>query len=146
MIGIGARGARLRKATKSVTFDGSAGGGAVGSVSYFTVTGEVLVCFIVPFCTASLTEAAATATIKLGVPGQSSLFVPTTNAVEIDINEFWLDASPSVGGQALAAENKDTAISANIELTVAAQNVNGGTLRIDCFWYPLSSDGLVVPA
>jgi len=146
MLGIGSRGARLHKATKAVTFDGGAGSGAVGSVNYFTVTGEVLVCFMVPFCTGSLTEAGASALMTLGVTGSTALFVASTGAVNIDVNMFWIDATPDANGVALDAKLKDIVITDNIIVTVAGQNVNGGTLRIDCYWYPLSSDGLVVPA
>lgn len=146
MLTIGARGARLHKATKSVTFDAGSGSGAVGSVAYFTVTGEVLVCFMVPFCTGSLTEAGATATIALGVTGSTALFIAATDAVDIDANEFWVDTAPDANGIAVPAALKDIAITDNVIATVATQNVNGGALRIDLFWYPLSSNGLVVPA
>jgi len=139
-------GARLRQARKAITFDGSAGTGAVGNVPLFTVTGEVLICFMVPFCTGSLTEAGATATIALGITGSTALFIAATNAVDIDINEFWVDTTPDANGIALPAELKDIVITDNIVGTVATQNVNGGSLRIDCFWYALSSDGQVAAA
>jgi len=99
---------------------------------------------MVPFCTASLTEAGATATIALGVTGSTALFIAATDAVEIDINEFWVDTAPDANGVALPAALKDIIITDNIIGTVATQNVNGGSLRIDCFWYALSSDGNVV--
>lgn len=146
MLGIAARASRLRETRKAITFDGGAGTGAVGNVPLFTVTGEVLVCFMVPFCTGSLTEAAATATIALGVTGSTALFIAATDAVEIDVNEFWVDTGPDANGIAVPAELKDIVITDNIVGTVAAQNVNGGSLRIDCFWYALSSDGNVVAA
>ncbi|MBI4496852.1 MAG: hypothetical protein HY689_02995 [Chloroflexi bacterium] len=134
------------RATKAITFDGTAGLGAVGAVSYFTVTGEVLIERIVPFCTVDLAEAAPTATIALGVTGAVELFIAATTAVDIDANEFWVDTAPDANGVALLAALKDIVITDNIIATVGAQNVNGGTLRIDVWWRPLSSDGKVVAA
>ena len=133
----------LRTSIASVTFDGTANKGQVGTVPYFTVTGEVLVAAMVPFCTGSLTEAAATATIALGVTGSTALFIAATTATEIDVNEFWVDTSPDANGIALPAALKDIVITDNIIATVATQNVNGGTLRITVLWYPISADGNV---
>ena len=41
---------------------------------------------------------------------------------------------------------KEILVTSNIVGTVAAQAVNGGGLRLDCWYYPLSSDGLIVAA
>lgn len=130
-------------ATITRTFTGAAGLGAVGSVALFTVTGEVLIERIVPFCTTLLTEALATATIALGVTGSTSLFIAATNAVDIDANEFWVDTTPDANGIALPAALKDIVITDNIIATVAAQNVDAGAIRFDVYWRALSSDGSV---
>lgn len=129
---------------KSVTFDGTAGAGATGTpVAFFTVTGEVLVVALVPFCTSNLGEAAPTATLALGVTGSTSLFIAATNSVDIDANEFWVDTAPDPNGIALPAALKDIVITDNIIATPAAQNTNAGTLRITCIYIPLSADGNV---
>jgi len=137
----------LLRASKTRTFTGAANLGQAGTnTTWFTVTGEVLVLFIVGFCTTDLTEAAATATITLGITGETALFIAATNAVTIDANEFWVDTTPVLDREILPAAVKDIAISADVVSAVAAQNINGGTLRIDCWWLPLSADGNVVPA
>ena len=130
-------------ATVTITFTGAAGLGAVGAVPMFTVTGEVLIERIVPFCTTLLTEAAATATLALGVTNQTSLFINATTATGIDADEFWVDTGPDASGVALPAACKDIVITANIIGTVAAQNIDSGVLRVDVWWRPLSSDGNV---
>jgi len=139
----------LRFTTKSITFTGAADLGAVGNVPLFTVTGEVLVVMLIPFCTTLLTEALATATLALGVTGSTSLFIAATTATGIDANEFWVDATPDANGIAIPAALKDIAITDNIVGTVgggAGRDVNAGVIRFDLFWLPLSSDAAVVAA
>jgi len=134
---------------KSITFTGAATLGAVGNVPLFTVTGEVVVVRLVPYTVLTLTEALATATLALGVTGLTSLFIEATNAVNLLTGEFWTEATgggTANAGIALPAALKDIAITSNIVGTVGAQAINGGTLRFDLLWRPLSTDGLVVAA
>ena len=133
----------IQRISKTITFTGAAGVGAVGAVPIWTVTGEVLVIALVPFCTVLLTEAAPTATLALGVTGSTSLFVAATTGTAIDANEFWVDTAPDANGIALPAALKDIAITDNIIGTVAAQAVDSGAIRFDLLWVALSSDGLV---
>lgn len=132
------------RTSTTVTFTGASGLGAVGAVPIFTVTGEVLVERLVAFCTVNLTEALATATLALGVTGSTTLFVAATSATTIDANEFWVDGTPIANGVAVPAALKDIAITDNIIGTVATQAVNGGAIRFDIWWRPLSGDGNVV--
>lgn len=139
------RGARPPyRVSTTVTFTGAANLGAVGAVPLFTVTGEVLIERIVPFCTVLLTEAGATATLALGVTGSTALFIAAINAVDIDANEFWTGATPTANGIAVPAALKDIAITDNIIATVGTQAVDSGAIRFDCWWRPLSGDGNVV--
>lgn len=138
--------ARLRQTQKSVTFDGTAGLGAVGTVSLFTVTGEVLVVALVPKCTTLLTEAAPTATLALGVTGSTALFIAATNATDIDAEEFWVDTTPDANGIAVPAALKDIAITDNIIGTVAAQAIDSGAIDFNLLWIPLSPGASVVAA
>ncbi len=134
------------RASKSVTFTGAATLGAVGPVPLFTVTGEVIVERIVPFCTADLTEALATSTLALGVTSSTALFIAATATLDINANTFWIDTAPDPYGIALPAALKDIIITDNIIGTVATQATNGGTLRVDVWWKPLSADGNIAPA
>jgi len=133
------------KVNKTIEFDGEAGSGAVGTVALFTVTGAVHV-VVVGYCTEDLTEAGATATISVGITGATAALIALVNAVDIDVGEIWFDATPadvkaltSLGG-AFVGGGED------IFATIAAQNVDDGTIDFCCFWTPLSADGNVVPA
>jgi len=137
---------QLQRTSKTITFTGAANLGAVGAVPLFTVTGTVLVVYLVPQCTVDLTEALATATLALGVTGSTALFIAATTATAIDATEFWFSTTPTAAGLALPAALKDIPIAAGIIGTVAAQAVNGGTLRLDLWWVPVSSGSLIVPA
>src|SRR3989304_3551970 len=126
----------IRHVRKTITFDGTAGNGAVGNVTVFPITGRVLVRDIATFCTADLTEALATATISLGTVSVVSAFISAATATAIDVNEWWLDASPAAGDQRIgpptsadaANTGRNHAVSENIIFDVPAQAVNGGTL------------------
>lgn len=136
----------LRRASASVTFTGAANLGAVGNVPLFTVTGEVLIVYLVPFTVLTLTEALATATLALGVTNATGLFIAATNAVNLLTGEFWTEATgggTAEAGIALPAALKEIVVSSNIVGTVGAQAVDGGTLRVDLYWLPLSSGALV---
>jgi hypothetical protein len=133
-----------RLVRKTLTFDGTAGLGAVGNVPLFTVTGEVLVVLLSPFCSTLL--AGATATLALGVTGKTSLFIAATLATDIDTDEFWYDTTPYANGIAVPSLLRHIAITDNIVGTAAVAAITAGVIRFDCFWIPLSSNGLVVAA
>lgn len=134
------------RVTKTVTFDGTAGLGAVGNVPIFTVTGDVLFKQLIAICTVNLEEAAPTATLELGVVGNTPFFIAATPALDLDAGDIWVDATPTeVIALALPAGFKELIIrAANIVGTVAAQAINAGAIRYNCLWIPLSADGRVV--
>ncbi len=135
------------RGTKTITFDGTVNlGQAASNTTLFTVTGEVLVKAIAGFCTTPLTEGAPTATLSLGVTGAVALFIPATDSVQIDADEFWIDTSPDGNGIALPAGLKDILITDDILIAAAVQDTDGGVLRVDCQWTPMSANGLLVPA
>lgn len=133
-------------AQKTLTFTGAANLGAVGAVPLFTVTGEVLIEYLVPFCTVNLTEAApGGATIALGTAaaGGSALFIAASTVLDIDAGTFWIDATPGDLGAALPAALKDVVVTDSIRATVAVAAVNGGAIRFDAYWRPLGGGSLV---
>lgn len=138
---IGTKGSTSRELSKTITFDGTAGLGAQGAVPIFTVTGEVVIEELVPFCSTNLTG--ATATIALGVTGSTALFIAATTAEDIDANEFWVSTTPNANGVAIPAALKQTVITDNIIGTVATADVTAGVISFYIKWRPLSSNGLV---
>jgi len=145
--------ASYKFATKSVTFDGTAGLGAQGAVPLFTVTGEIIVVYLVPYVVLTLGQDVGTPTLALGVTNSTGLFIGATTATALATGEFWTEATG--GGTAAAGvglpaagtsapQLKDVAVTSNIIGTVGGTNkVNAGTLRLDMYWLPLSSDGAV---
>lgn len=133
-----------RFATKTLTFTGAANlGQAASNATVFSVTGQVLIVALAPFCKTSLTEAGATATSSLGVTGATTLFIAATNSVDIDANEFWVDGTPDANGVAIPAALRDILITDDIIVANAVDDTDGGVVRFDCLWTPLSSDGNV---
>lgn len=134
-----------RRAIKTMTYANATGTGAQNDIiTLFTVTGEVLVHYIVPFCTTLLTGASAT--LSLGVTGSTALFIAATTATEIDANEFWIDTTPDANGVAIPAALKEIAITDHIVCEVLTSNITAGVIRYTLLWTPLSSDGYVVAA
>ena len=137
-------GSGMKLSSKTITFDGTAGNGAAGTVSWFTVTGDVLIGTISGFCSVDLTG--ATSTITLGVTNATALFIAATTCTTLDAGTFWVSTTATANGIALPAATKDVIITQNIVTTIATADTTAGTLRVDIYWLPLSSDGLVVPA
>ena len=140
----------LRFVSKSITFTGAANLGAVGNVPLFTTTGEVWLVTITPFIVLTLNPAIAGATITLGVTNATTLFTgAATTAANLVTGEFWTETTGggvANAGIALPATLKDIVISSDIVGTVATQAIDGGTLRVDIYYRPLSSDGLLSAA
>ena len=143
-----------RHARQTITFDGSAGLGAVGANDMFTITGRVWIEWITVHCTGDLTEAGATATIALGGATDTDGFCDQINAVNLDNGEWWMAGtqaggliSPDVNhsaGSVTAQVSKVT--DEDIILTVGTQAVNGGSIVIDVLYLPITDDGVLVAA
>ena len=132
----------LRQIRKSFTFDGTSGKGLSGtSATIFTVTGEILIVALVPFCTTDLTGAAST--VAFGITGSTALFVAATTATTLDANMFWTTATPSANGVAIPAALKDIGITDNVLVTSAVADTTGGVIRFELYWRPLSSNAAV---
>ena len=119
---------------------GAKDGGAI-----FKVTGEVLV-RIFGVCTTLL--AGASATIEVGVTGNTAALLALTTATTIDANEIWFAATPTdVGIVALASVNGPFIVVAGLDIieTIKTANIDSGELHYICMWSPLSPNGLVTP-
>ena len=139
---------RLRRTSYSITFTGAAGFGlAADVITAFATTGEVLIASIVPYTVQTLTQNLGTPTLALGVTNSNALFIAATTATTLATGEFWTEATgggTANAGIALPAALKDIVITSNVILTVGGtNNINGGALRIDVYYLPLSSDGLL---
>lgn len=135
-------------ATKTVTFTATGAGASAAATALFTVTGQVLIEALVPYCETSLTQDGATPDLALGVVGNTAIFLGATTATAIDAGKFWLDTSPAeVGAMALPAALKQIAVCANIQCLVGGtNNINAGVIRFSCLWRPLAAGSKLVAA
>ena len=137
-----------RIATKEATFAGGTANargdfdGTGNPATLFTVTGTVMV-VIFGHCTTLL--AGASATLEVGVSGNTAALIAQTLGTDIDAGEVWRDATPGLGAETL---NDPIVIvgGADIIETVGTANLTGGVITYYCLWLPLSADGNVVAA
>jgi len=137
-----------RVATVDGTFAGgtaNARGDSAGTgnpATLFTVTGAVLV-VVFGHCTVNL--AGTSATLEVGVTGNTAALIAQATATDIDAGDVWRDATPAVGAEAL---NDPVAIIGGLDIieTTGAADITAGAITYYCLWMPLSSDGNVVAA
>lgn len=135
---------------KSITFAGGTTN-AIGDhdgtgdpFTIFTVTGTVLV-KVFGVCETDL--AGATATLEVGIAGNTAGLIAQSTATDIDAGEIWHDATPDAGIEASSvAVERILANGADIIGTVGTSNITSGAIKFFCVWYPLSEDGLVEAA
>lgn len=127
-------------ATKSITY--SAGTtGATGATTLFTVTGVVMVS-VFAVCSSDLTSGGS-ATLEVGIAGNTAALIAQTTATGIDSGEIWVDNAPAT----VEAPVANRILSAtDIIQTIATTTVSGGVLTYYCMWTPISADGNVVAA
>lgn len=134
------------KAKKTITFAGGTTNdvgdydGTGNPATLFTVTGEVLA-YIVPVCKTNL--AGASATLEVGVAGATAALVAQTTATDIDADEGWFAATPTL---AVANTAQYHVLGLNVIQTVGTANITAGVIDYYLFWKPLSDDGNVVAA
>jgi hypothetical protein len=96
------------------------------------------------FATCETTLTGASATVEVGITGNTASLIAQTTGTDIDAGDVWIDATPATI-QALPSSNIITN-GTDIIQTVATANVTAGVLTYYCVWRPLSSDGNVVSA
>lgn len=143
----------IKHERKTITFDGSAGKGAVGTITVFTITGRVLIHRVLAFCTAGL-FGGATATLRCGGVLDTDGLFNQISAADLDNNEWWQQATPSRGLVSLDGGHDGGQISSQVQkmtdediiLTVGAAVVSGGAIIFDVWSEPVTDDGALVAA
>ena len=136
---------------KPTAFDGATlnargnDGGTSDPFTLFNVTGDVLV-RIFGVCTASLTG--ATATISVGVEGNTAGLIALETATEIDANGIYLSATQVSGVVLLATVPGPFVIVNGLDIieTVATADIETGNVYYICLWRPMSDTGFVEAA
>lgn len=121
--------------------------GATGAYNIFTVTGNVLIHYIIGVCQTALTSGGA-ATIALGVSGNTAIFIASTTATALIANELWHDATPTTTVEQISQTARSFAVSngQDVILTIGAANLTAGKINFYCRWSPLSAGATVVAA
>lgn len=110
------------------------------TTTLFTVTG-IIVAKI--FATCTVTLVGATATVEVGVAGQTAGLIAQTTATNIVANEVWVDATPDTFVEPTSSLT-ERIVTQNIIETVGTANITAGNLRYVLIWYPLSASANVV--
>ncbi len=133
---------------KTIAFDGAAGNGAVGTVIAFVLTGRVKIEDWTIFCTKDLV---GSATVDFGVASQVAAFMTQrADAEAIDANEWVVpNADTQQAGRTPSAARGGLtllplAVSTNPILTIGAADITDGTLVIDLWYRPITTDGKLV--
>lgn len=118
-------------------------GGTNDPFTLFTVTGDVLV-RMWGVCTTLLDG--ATATLEVGIAGNTALLIAQTTATDIDANEIWNDTTPAIG-DTLANITGPFVIPNGLDIieTVATTSITSGNIYYVCLWRPLTNDGDISP-
>ena len=146
-------GSELRHVRKTITFDGTAGNGAIGTVTVFTITGRVLLEIVAPVVTADLISAGA-ATVAFGYPsgGRSTLLIDATDysnllatgmwtgAYGVDVTRFAQTVLPQMDSTS-SEFGRPLYFDANPTFTIAGAAVTGGTIVVDIWYRPITDDG-----
>lgn len=131
-------------ARKTVAFDGSTGGGEVGTVNLFTVTGSVIA-LVIGSCSEDLVSIGG-GDVEVGTSALTTAFIANTAAGNIDTGEIWVDGTPTATECWTSGFGCMVGGGLDIILTVATGDVTDGTIVFTCFWTPLTDDGYVVAA
>lgn len=124
---------------KTITFDGTAGNGATGTVAIATVTGRILITYLSAHCSTTIVTT-ANGEIELGVASNTAeLIAQIADAGDLIATEYWNDATPTQVNAADAIVDK--LVAANIILTVSTSPMTAGVIEFSMFWLPLSVDG-----
>lgn len=130
-----------KQTERTVTFDGTAGAGAVGTAAIFDVSGEVLA-KVLAVCTTSVTGTSL-ANVSLGVTGSASYLITTTSpGTALAAGEIWHDATPDSRVEASSVMSEKVITDGSvILLNVGGSNLTGGAVKLVCLWKPISLDG-----
>lgn len=125
--------------TKTLTFLND----AAGALDLFTVTGDVEI-ELTAVCSTIVASAAA-ANVRVGVASDTDSIIVSTLATDIDADEIWNDATPTLPIEPTSARLDFTIHGEDVILTLDAQ-VDSGVIAFHVNWRALSVGATVVGA
>lgn len=120
--------------------------GAQDAYTIFTITGDVLL-QVFGICDVALVGASAT--VELGVAGNTAALIPLTTAANLIAHEIWYDTTPTLTVEQIDVMGARTFVVANGQdaiLTIATADLAAGDVDFYALWRPLSADGNVTAA
>lgn len=115
--------------------------GTANPTTLFNVTGDVIV-RVFGVCTTNLSG--ATATLEVGISGNTAAIIAQTTATDIDAGEIWHDASPDASiEEATVASAKFLVNGTDIIETAGTANITAGAIYYICAWRPVSMGSTV---
>lgn len=136
---------------KTVAFDGTAGNGAVGTVTLFTISGRVIVERFTAYVTEDIATVGASLTVGTTAAGNSSSMLNTlvTSATAGTwLSDYW---GKKAGSAPVGPNDGSTfavgamAFALDITATVVTNAITDGTIVFDIFYRPLT-DGATLTA
>jgi hypothetical protein len=125
---------------KTITFDDTAGGGEEDTnVVVATITGRVHVFQVFARCTTDLVG--ATATISLGTPNDTDLFIALTTATDVDANDWWTSTTPTAGSVKVPDALVSVLLGEDLVIEPLTAGVESGVLVFDIWYEPITDDG-----
>ena len=118
-------------------------GGALDPYSIFTVTGDVEA-KVVGIVNTTLTG--ATATIEVGVVGNTAQFIAQATGTDLDDGDVYTDAGAEAGADVWPEEAQIINDGADIIETVATSDITAGQIDYYCLWRSLEAGASVVSA
>lgn len=121
-------------------------------LTVFTVTGTVLCRVYGVVGATAFTSTIDLGTLSIGIVASTQLFLPTSavNAVatQFGIGTVWIDATPTLLGEAAVASNLTWAFvnGTPIIVTIATQSMTAGAITLYCDYLPISAGASVVSA
>lgn len=129
--------------TKTVDFSVAANK-TIATHELFTVTGAVRM-KVTAKCTESLVASANTGLISLGTEDAASGWIAGTSVEIIDVGEYWCaSTAPGTNGAYTTLTLDKIVLSKDVGYEIGTAIMSTGVIVFDCYWTPLSADGLVV--
>ncbi len=118
------------------------------TAAVFTVTGDVMVQVFGVVGATPITSTSGTTVLSLGTTqaAQGIIANSTVDNTQFDATDVWVDSSPSVDVEAIAAQDWHViGGGADIVLARDVDDITAGALTLYCRWVPISSGATVVP-
>ena len=140
-VGDNARAPQIMTITKTITFTGGAGAGAIGQVPVFSFSGLVHCVKLIPYCTVDLVSSGGT--ISLGHSLTVNALIAVTTASTVDAGMYWLTATPNNKFITIPALLFNAIYKASMTIDVLTADVTAGTLVFYMEYYPIVPGAVV---